>query len=196
MGITERRQRQKDEVRAAILDSAWKMVKEEGLQALSIRKIAEAIEYSIPVIYAHFENKEAILGEFSRQGFAMLAEHLHEAKATHKDARRQLEAMAQAYWDFAFGQKEYYQLMFGVGIPACEIVRNSPELQALSDVMMSSITDAVSGGPYPGADAFLKFHTYWSILHGIVSIQMIKHDSDPLGQLILKDAVVGFIKSL
>ena len=59
MGTTERRLREKEKVRAAILDTAWNMVKEEGWQSLSIRKIADAIEYSVPVIYDHFENKEA-----------------------------------------------------------------------------------------------------------------------------------------
>ncbi|HEY0768921.1 MAG TPA: TetR/AcrR family transcriptional regulator, partial [Sphingobacteriaceae bacterium] len=73
MGIAERRLRQKEEVRSAILSSAWKMVKEEGWQSLSIRKIADAIEYSIPVIYNHFENKEAILLEFTKEGFQKLA---------------------------------------------------------------------------------------------------------------------------
>jgi AcrR family transcriptional regulator len=196
MGIIERRQRQKEEVRGLILEAAWKIAREEGWQALSIRRIADAIEYSIPVIYAHFANKEAILSEFTRQGFTMLAERLNETKATQADARQQLETMAQTYWDFAFQQKEYYQLMFGLGIPACEAVRNSPELQQLSAIMIDSIGKAVADGPYPNADAFLKFHTYWSILHGIVSIQMIKQDADPLGQLILRDAVQGFIKSL
>ncbi len=54
MGITERRLRQKEEVRNNILVTAWQMVKEEGWQSLSIRKIADAIEYSVPVIYDHF----------------------------------------------------------------------------------------------------------------------------------------------
>ena len=61
MGIAERRQRQKGGVRASILDAAWNLVETEGWQQLSIRKIADAIEYSVPVIYDHFENKEAIL---------------------------------------------------------------------------------------------------------------------------------------
>ena len=66
MGITERKERQRKEVRDSILQSAWQLVNEEGWQNLSIRKIADAIEYSVPVVYDHFENKEAILSEFNR----------------------------------------------------------------------------------------------------------------------------------
>ena len=59
MGITERKLRQKEEVRTSILRAAWQLVEQEGWQALSIRKIAEAIEYSVPVIYDHFKNKRS-----------------------------------------------------------------------------------------------------------------------------------------
>lgn len=54
MGIAERKIRQKEEVRSSILRAAWKLVVQDGWQALSIRKIADAIEYSVPVIYDHF----------------------------------------------------------------------------------------------------------------------------------------------
>ena len=79
MGITERRQRQKEEVRISILKAAWHLVESEGWQAVSIRKIADAIEYSIPVIYDHFENKEAIFLEFTKRGFQLLNEDIIKA---------------------------------------------------------------------------------------------------------------------
>src|SRR5688572_33213789 len=120
MGITERRLREKEKVRTTILAAARHMVKEEGWQSLSIRKIADAIEYSVTVIYDHFENKEAILFEIGKQGFELLAKKMQQAKEKHKDPGQQLKAMADAYWNFAFKNKEYYQLMFGLGMPCCE----------------------------------------------------------------------------
>lgn len=80
MGIVERKMRHKEEIRTGILGAAWHMVVTDGWQSLSIRKIADAIEYSIPVIYNHFENKEAILLEFSKEGYQKLALALQEAK--------------------------------------------------------------------------------------------------------------------
>ena len=71
MGVHERRQREKESVRANILQAAFNLAKTEGW-ALSMRKIADAIEYSAPVVYDHFENKEAILFEISLQGFKLL----------------------------------------------------------------------------------------------------------------------------
>ena len=115
-GIIERRLRQKEEIRTNILATAWQMVKDEGWQSLSIRKIADAIEYSVPVIYDHFENKEAILLEFGKQGFDLLVKKLQHAKEKHTSPVQQLKAMADAYWSFAFRNKEYYQLMFSLGM--------------------------------------------------------------------------------
>jgi len=198
LGITERRVRQKEELRTSILQSAWQIVESEGWQALSIRKIADAVEYSVPVIYTHFENKEAILNEFARKGFSLLSEQLQQAKARSKKPDTQLRAIASAYWAFAFQHSEYYQLMFGLGIPACEEVNKVAELKKLSEVLLSSVSEVIKSGNNPESDVFLKFHTLWSILHGMVSIHMAtgKAAQDEFKRAILNDAVDGFIKAL
>jgi AcrR family transcriptional regulator len=198
MGIVERKIRQKEEFKASILEAAWLQVLTDGWQSLSIRKIADAIEYSVPVIYSHFENKEAILLEFTKEGFEKLAEHLQDSKDQHSGPANQLEAMAHAYWDFAFDHKEFYQLMFGLGIPACERVNQVAEMKAMTMVMISTIKEAIAASKNPDADYFLKFHTYLSILHGLVSIQMIEKEGKPGPdkKMILQDAISGFIQSL
>ena len=198
MGIIERRLRQKVEVKTSILQAAWQLVLEEGWQALSIRKIADAIEYSVPVIYSHFENKDAIMTEFTKEGFRLLTEEVRRKRDTKQDASQQLEAIAQGYWDFAFDHKEFYQVMFGLGIPRCEEVNKVSEMQQFSDVLISVIQEAICKSSHPEVDPFLKFHTYWSILHGLVSIQMIdqKAGANPWSKLVLQDAISGFIKSI
>ena len=198
MGILERRLRQKEEVKTSILQAAWQLVLEEGWQALSIRKIADAIEYSVPVIYTHFENKDAILQEFTKEGFRLLTEVIVQQRDSQPDPSQQLVAIAQGYWDFAFAHKEYYQLMFGLGIPPCEQVNQVTEMKQFSDVLIGVIQEAINTSQHPEINAFLKFHTYWSILHGLVSIQMIDRQpvENPWSQLVLKDAIDGYIKAL
>jgi AcrR family transcriptional regulator len=198
MGIIERKIRQKEEFRASILEAAWLQVLTEGWQSLSIRKIADAIEYSVPVIYSHFENKEAILLEFTIEGFQKLAEQLQNVKDKSFGPANQLEAIAHSYWDFAFDHKEYYQLMFGLGIPACDRVNQVAEMKAMTMVMISTIKEAIAQSDKKEADYFLKFHTYLSILHGLVSIQMIEKEGKPGPdkKMILQDAISGFIQSL
>jgi AcrR family transcriptional regulator len=198
LGITERKQRHRDEVRASIINAARVLVLEDGWAALSIRKIAEAIEYSVPVIYDHFENKDAILSEFTMTGYNMLAQHLKLVKSHHLEPCQQLDAMAIAYWNFAFENKEYYQLMFGLGMPNCETARTIPGMTLFGDLIISSIKEVIESSKDKTKDSYLKYYTFFSILHGLVSINMM-HKANTHGnmnELILKDAISGFVKAL
>lgn len=203
MGIVERKERQRKEVREQILLSAWKLVNEEGWQNLSIRKIADAIEYSAPVIYDHFENKEAILSEFNHKGFKLLGDNLKAAKEKHTDPVAQLDAIAFAYWDFAFENKEYYQLMYGLGMPSCESLNKVPELMAFIGVIHTTIDDIIKAGSKDNANTWMKVHTFWSMIHGLVSINLVAppvaregKSKEELNRLILADILRGFLASL
>jgi AcrR family transcriptional regulator len=198
MGITERRQRQKDEVRTNILSTAWQIVKEDGWEAVSIRKIADAIEYSVPVIYDHFENKEAILWEFAKEGFRMLSKKIQQAKEKSDDPHEQLRAIADAYWNFAFRNKEYYQLMFGMGMPGCEIEKCFTERAGFRNLVMEPITSIISKGKNPQVNPCLKYYTFWSILHGLISMKNMRNPntSDEINKLVMDDAIEGFIKNM
>jgi len=206
MGITDRKLRQKEEVRASILDTAWELVVTEGWQSFSIRKIADAIEYSVPVIYSHFENKDAILLEFNKKGFQLLTETLAAAKAGQTKPADEIRAMGRAYWDFAFANKEYYQLMFGLGIPTCETASKIPAMQDFNKVVTSSIVAMVPEGKPLPFDPFLKYQSFWSMLHGLVSINMSsltnmvgndpEHAHPRLPQQVLEDVLCSFIRGI
>jgi AcrR family transcriptional regulator len=198
MGIAERKIRQKEEVRSSILSAAWKLVEQEGWQALSIRKIADAIEYSVPVIYDHFQNKEAILYEFTSRGFKLLNADLEKSKSLILDPAKQLEAMAYAYWEFAFRNKEYYQLMYGLGMPTCDAVRQMPELQVFSETICQPIRALIETGKNKDTDEFLKMQTFWSMLHGLISINMLGNDANhnKYNALILQDFIKTFITGI
>src|SRR5438128_2895277 len=106
MGSKDRIQRLKDETRCKILDAALSIGKTDGWQALSMRKIADIIEYTAPIIYEYFANKEALLLELTKKGYVMLSKQMQEAKDHHKLPEKQLEAMWLTYWNFAFAEKE------------------------------------------------------------------------------------------
>jgi|SRR6266487_37238 len=198
MGIAERRLRQKEEVKANILATAWQIVKDDGWESVSIRKIADAIEYSVPVIYDHFQNKEAILWEFARDGFRMLSKKIQQAREKSDNPEEQLKAIADAYWNFAFKNKEYYQLMFGLGMAGCEIEKCFPERIGFRNLVMEPITTIISKSKNPGANPCLKYYTFWSILHGLISIKSMRNqnDSEEVNKLVMDDAIAGFIKNL
>ncbi|WPU91375.1 TetR/AcrR family transcriptional regulator [Mucilaginibacter sabulilitoris] len=198
MASKERIQRLKDETRANILDASLQIVKEEGWQSLSMRKIADVIEYTAPIIYEYFANKEAILLELTRKGYLILARDLHEARGKHRLPAKQLEAMWLAYWNFAFDNKELYQLMFGVEMNCCcDLVETLPESESPYTQFSEVIVDLMDI-ENPTKDMIcLKYYTFWSVVHGLISINILRRGySDEMNRQVLKDAISGIIRSI
>ncbi len=194
---TEKRLKQKEEVRNSILSAAREIVLNEGWQAVSIRKIADAIGYSLPVVYTHFESKDAILEEFVKLGFSMLNESIAATKTKSAVPEQQLRDMAIAYFEFAFAKREYYQMMFGLGMPSCERAKQIAEIGDFGSLVVDTIQNIHP--PLNDAEQVrLKFHTFWSILHGLTAINMMNMTATPseMQQLVLQDAVQGFIKNI
>ncbi|TKC01744.1 TetR/AcrR family transcriptional regulator [Pedobacter cryotolerans] len=197
MAISEKRLRQKEQLRDSILEAAKSIILKEGWQSVSMRKIADAINYSLPVVYNHFESKDAILEEFVRQGFDLLSETVLAAKGKLLQPEEQLNEMAIAYFKFAFEQREYYQMMFGLGMPSCERVKQITEIGNFSNILIDTIKNL---GNFSDTNELilLKFHTLWSILHGLSSINMVSMTATPneMQQRVLQDAIKGFIKNI
>jgi len=198
MASKDRILRLKEETRINILDASLQIVKEEGWAALSMRKIADVIEYTAPIIYEYFANKEAILLELTRKGYLLLANDLREAKAKHRLPAKQLEAMWEAYWTFAFANKELYQGMFGVTTNcACEMVNNLPEADLPWDIITEVIGELMGITDMESEVICKKYYTCWSVVHGLISINLLARGfSDEINRQVLKDAITGIIKSI
>src|SRR6266704_4086409 len=102
MGIKQRREREKQEVRQAILTAAREIARQEGWQSVTIRKVAERIEYSPPTIYEYFENKEDILLELLRESFERLRDGMQAAQATTEDPELRVLNVMRAFRVFVF----------------------------------------------------------------------------------------------
>ena len=198
MASKERILRLKDETRTNILAASIDIVKEEGWQALSMRKIADKIEYTAPIIYEYFANKDAILNELTRQGYVKLAAQMEEAKSKHTDAAEQLEAMWLAYWNFAFAEKELYQVMYGVEVNCCVFENTCPDVKAPSNMLCNKIEEIIPEARRTEDYICTKYYTLWSVVHGLISINMtrqVRSDED-INKQVLKDAISGIIASM
>ncbi|WP_118951899.1 TetR/AcrR family transcriptional regulator [Taibaiella helva] len=195
MGSKDRILRLKEETRCNILDAALTIGKEEGWQALSMRKIADKIEYTAPIIYEYFSNKDALLSEVTKKGFTLLSMEMQKAKARHDTPAKQLEAMWMAYWDFAFAEKEFYQLMFGVEMNCCmDQVTLSDDVAKPSDLIWDVMRE-LTKEKNPSDDYICKwYYTFWSVVHGLISINIVRQGvSDEINQRVLSDAITGII---
>jgi AcrR family transcriptional regulator len=198
MASKDRILRLKEETRINILDASLQIVKEEGWQALSMRKIADVIEYTAPIIYEYFSNKDAIILELTRKGYLILARDLQEAKDKHRLPAKQLEAMWLAYWNFAFANKELYQAMFGITTScSCELVNTLPEAEMPWDLISAVIGELMGIDDMDSDVICTKYYTFWSIVHGLISINILSRgNSDEINRQVLKDAIGGLIKSI
>ncbi len=198
VGSKERILRLKDETRTKILDAALLIVQTEGWQALSMRKIADQIEYTAPIIYEYFANKEGILLELTRLGYVILGREIKAARDGATTPEKKIEAMWIAYWNFAFENLEYYKLMYGVDMSCCDVQKALPEAENIG-TMMADVIGSLFDKPASEMDICKIYYTYWSIIHGLISINIIRPNgrtSNELNQQILKDAIKGITLSI
>jgi AcrR family transcriptional regulator len=179
MGIKERRDRERQELKQAILEAAREIAAREGWQAMTIRKVADRIEYSPPTIYEHFANKEAILIELMREGFRLLLAEIRAGDAPAAGAEARLLALANAYWAFAWTHPELYQVMHGLGgVPFCIDGESgdagSPPAEAEAVfVATSQILRSLPGMAGVGVeDVDAAVLILWATLHGMVALTM------------------------
>src|SRR5688500_690941 len=97
--VQQRRERERAQRHQLIISTARELAEAEGWDAVTIRRLADRIEYSQPVLYSHFADKGAIIDAVALQGFAELATALRSAGEGRAD-REKLDALAEAYLNF------------------------------------------------------------------------------------------------
>lgn len=170
MGVKERRERQKEATREGILAAARQIARTEGWQAVTIRRIAESIEYSPPTIYEYFAGKDAILHEVQREGFDQLADAVRRAAEQASRPAERLEEIGRAYWRFTQQQPELYQVMDGAdsaGLPTEETLNGARKVAA---VVYEALEEWTQAGEIVLHDPQGAVETLWALLHGLVSV--------------------------
>jgi AcrR family transcriptional regulator len=175
MGFKERRDRERTEMRRAILQAASEIAAQEGWHAVTIRRVAERIEYSPPTIYEYFESKEALLEAEASEGFRLLLADLYAARDAHTDPTERLRAMGRAYWDFVWAHPQLYQAISGLGgVNFCEPGHepSHAEGRQVFEVFFEVLRSILS--PRNGAEEDLegKCVVLWSLYHGFIALLM------------------------
>ncbi len=172
MGIKERRERQRREVRGGILSAAREIAAGEGWRAVTIRKIAERIEYSPPVIYEYFGSKDEILLELVRLGYAEQEGMLESVVAKAKSPEEALLGIADAWMDFAFDSPDLYQAMYGLGgAPFAAETRGEGE--KIGDLVGNVLETLQQEHGNETGDIEGKVTLLWSTVHGLVALTMV-----------------------
>ena len=172
MGIKERRQRQRQELRGGILAAAREIASSEGWRAVTIRKIAGIIEYSPPVIYEYFSSKDEILLELVRIGYAQQLEAVERAKEAASGPEEALIAIGHAWLDLAFESPDLYQVMYGLGGVSFAVTDLQKEGEKIAEVLRGVIEEVLKENGRDPEDVWGKVTLLWSTVHGLVSLAM------------------------
>lgn len=180
MGVKERREREKSETRDKILDAARELFVTEGYEGVSMRKVAERIEYSPTAIYVHFADKEELFRELCHQDYARLAQ-VFQSSVISSDPIERLRQIGAIYIDFGIRFPNHYKFMFMTPQPVHEFddedreMHGNPEKDAYAFLKWAA-QQAIEAGclRQEAQDAELISQTLWAAVHGVISLQIAK----------------------
>jgi AcrR family transcriptional regulator len=166
MTVTERQQRDRARRRQAIITAARQLAEAEGWDAVTIRRLADQIEYSQPVLYSHFAGKADIIDAVAVEGFAELRLTLQNARAAAGTPEAALEELAEAYVGFALEHPALYDAMFTL---STELPFGRPETPRELQAAFGELVEAIT--PLAGErDPDTLAEVAWSALHGVATL--------------------------
>jgi AcrR family transcriptional regulator len=194
MGTRERRDRERDELRTKILDAARTLFVEQGYEAASMRKIADAIEYSPTAIYAYFKDKAELMQQLCQHDFQSLAHVFHDL-AQIADPIERIRETGKTYIKFAAENPHHYRFMF---------MTPHAEIQGECEIQQAYERDPNKDNPNENSYLFLLLaceqaikderlrpeltdpqlvaQTFWAAVHGVASIE-VTFKNDPWMQM-------------
>lgn len=175
MGITERKLREKEELRELILDAARSLFFKHGFEKTSIRNIAEQIEYSPGIIYHYFKDKNEIFHALHKEGFQKLKTKM-ESVVNIADPMGRLKALGKNYVLFALENPIIYDLMFTLKAPMEHLreeeVETWKEGEIVFEMLKKNVRECMLNGYFRGQTADAATYTIWATLHGLVSLKI------------------------
>lgn len=177
MGVSERKERHREDLKKEILTAAKELFSEKGFEATSIRAIAEKIEYSPATIYLYYKDKNEIVHALHREGFKLLVSNFEVFNHISHPFER-LKGMGRAYIQFATQNPDIYQLLFIMKEPL-EHVANCfedwDEGDRAFDILLKTVGECQEVGYFTGLDKTMLAFSIWSTMHGLCSLRTSGH---------------------
>jgi AcrR family transcriptional regulator len=201
LGVKERQEREREAVSRAILDAARELFVTHGYHEVSIRKIADRIEYSPAAIYGYFPSKDDIFFALAEEGFRLLFSYGDSSECCDKDEDPgdTLRRMFWRYYEFSKEHPEYFALMF--------LDRSVPRIRdhwdrfgfvgQMKHDMVSRIQQAIDAGAAPAdTPAHTVFRLLLTAAHGAAALRLCDRlapgeDGDALARASIDAALLG-----
>jgi AcrR family transcriptional regulator len=156
----------------AILEAARDLIAEGGIEAMSMRAVAERVGVTATAIYHHYVNKQALVDAVVRLAFERFGAEMQAAVDLHpRGSLRRVRAFGEAYVRFAIEHQAYFRIIFSIAAPT---LRNVDELPAGAGypLLRETIAEAMTSGEMCTADPDVMAHYLWAHVHGVVTLAL------------------------
>jgi AcrR family transcriptional regulator len=200
MGTKERQQRERDRIRDAILAAARDLFIAEGYRNVSMRKIAERIEYSPAAIYSYFQKKDDIFFALAEEGFRLLAASVLAAVHDIPDPLERLRRGLWTFHEFSKTRPEYFELMF-IDRSVPSLSQDFQRFEFFSETTARAEADiraCIERGDFAsGLNPSAALHVLWGGMLGTATIGLAQRlapgeDPDALAHDLLNTMLAGF----
>ncbi|WP_338876533.1 TetR/AcrR family transcriptional regulator [Spirosoma sp. SC4-14] len=196
METIERKPRSRENTRSGIIGTAKAIARREGWQAVSIRKIADAIEYSAPIVYEYFDSKDILLDEIRNEGFRHLRQEYERILKLYRDPEKRLYEISLIQWDFSRQQPEIYQVMYNLNGAYCTLpVHESEAIKEVGNIVREIIFSFI---PKSKESIQKLYFEWWAMSHGMIMLAMMLKDQQPVDQSeqVYRDSMRRFVRTL
>jgi AcrR family transcriptional regulator len=201
MGVSERRQREKENLRKRILNEARKIVVSEGFDALTIRRVADAVEYAPGTLYLYFENRDAIARELCLGVYQAMHDALAPV-AKIRTPQKRLRAFIQGYLAFALGDPEMYRLALMSDPKFSDVLLRDGPIEGADgpgQQTFALLVRTVAELQQNESQAFVLAEAIWAAVHGIVSLKIVCHaypvtPADRLAETLADTLIAGILQ--
>jgi AcrR family transcriptional regulator len=200
---TKKTQYHHGDLRRALINSGIELLETEGLDKLSLRKVARKAGVSQTAPYSHFKDKDALMASIAEVGFTRFTEELLKHAKGINGSQDRLLALARGYIHFAFNNRSLFRMMFG---PRWEKAEQYPELQAVAEKSFLLLLNAVAklvGQQSNEQKILVATYSTWSIIHGLANLLLDGQvctksiggiSDEELSDQIVKPLVQGLVK--
>ena len=177
MGSSERRERERLELQTQILDATRAILSERGYEGLTMRAVADRVEYSVAALYKHFADREELVRALCARDFYAFTQVLSSRPGASlqgdADPLDRLRGIARSYAEFAIQHPEQYRVMFMSPLPVEHepSMFGDPESDSYTFVAQA-VQLAQGAGHFSGLDKDLVTQTLWATMHGVLSIEI------------------------
>lgn len=169
MGSQERIIRQKKETASAIIKAAMEILLVDGEDGISMRRIADKIEYTPPIIYCYFKDKHEVLKKLVSIGYKKLNYKIDRSLNADAKLAERMERLILCIVDFALANSKLYKLMSNMALHHPQSLNQMPEIVFFVQKLQNEI---INNSAHPVAEEIVqeRFYTLMALVNGVISV--------------------------